>query len=89
MADSGSRTIASRKHRQGEVVSKVGDKTVTVMVERRTRHPLYGKILKKRKKYHVHDDDNKAKIGDKVKIVETRPLSRLKHWRIEGIVDQF
>jgi small subunit ribosomal protein S17 len=75
-------TRGNRKVRKGTVVSKSGDKSVVVKGERRERHPLYGKVIKKYKKYHAHDEDNSAKVGDTVSIVETRPLSATKRWRI-------
>jgi len=75
-------TRGSRKVRKGTVVSKSGDKSVIIKSERRERHPLYGKVIKKTKKYHAHDEDNSAKVGDSVSIVETRPLSATKRWRI-------
>ena len=74
-----------RKTRRGTVVSKSGDKTVVVLVERRYRHPLYGKELIDRKKFHAHDEANRAKVGDKVRIEECRPLSRMKRWRLVEI----
>ncbi len=70
----------------GVVVGSKMKKTVTVMVERQVRHPLYKKIVKKRKKYFAHDEYEKCKLGDMVKIVETRPLSKLKRWRVMEIV---
>lgn len=75
-----------RKERTGVVVSDAMDKTVVVRVERRLRHPLYGKELRRFKKFHVHDEKNEAKVGDRVRIVETRPLSRLKRWRLAEIL---
>lgn len=76
----------SRKKRTGRVVSDASNKTIVVAVERRVRHPLYGKVQRKVTKYHVHDEANAAHIGDEVRIVETRPLSKLKHWRLTEIV---
>ena len=78
----------TRKERQGVVVSDVQDKTIVVRIERRTTHPLYGKSLRVSKKYHVHDETNDAKVGDLVRIVETRPLSKLKRWRLAEIVER-
>jgi len=75
-------TRNNRKVRKGAVVSKSGEKSVVVKSERRERHPVYGKVIKKFKKYHVHDEDNTAAVGDEVTIVETRPLSATKRWRI-------
>ena len=76
----------TRKDRVGTVVSRSGDKSVTVRVARRFRHPVYGKVVTTSKKYHVHDEKNEAKLGDKVRITETRPLSRLKRWRLVEIL---
>ncbi len=72
----------ARKVREGIVVSKSGIKSVIVQGERRKRHPLYGKVVRSFKKYHTHDEDNTAQVGDKVTIMETRPLSATKRWRI-------
>ena len=71
-----------RKERVGVVVSNVQDKTIVVKVDRRTPHPLYQKIVKVSKKFTAHDENNEAKKGDFVRIVETRPLSRTKRWRL-------
>jgi len=78
----------SRKVRIGKVVSDKMDKTVVVAVERSTRHPLYGKTIRKTKKYKVHDEGNECRTGDKVRIMETRPLSREKRWRLVEIVEK-
>lgn len=78
----------SRKVRQGVVVSDKGDKTVVVLVERRFPHPLYGKAVTRSKKYHAHDETNEYRIGDVVRITETRPLSRLKRWRVTSLVER-
>ncbi len=72
----------SRKTRRGVVVSRSGDKSVIVQTERRLPHPIYGKVVRVSKKYHVHDERNEAKVGDTVEIVECRPLSRTKRWRL-------
>lgn len=77
---------ALRKVRIGRVVSNKMQKTVVVAVEDRIRHPLYGKIVRRTKKFKVHDEDNKCNIGDTVKIMETRPLSKEKRWRLVEIV---
>ncbi len=66
----------------GTVVSDKTDKTVVVKVERKVKHPLYGKIIRRSKKYHAHDEDNSFKIGEIVRIEETRPLSKLKNWKV-------
>ncbi len=77
-----------RKVRVGEVVSDGGDKTVTVVVERRFAHPLYGKQVKRTKKYRAHDEANECRVGDKVSIMETRPLSRTKRWRVVELLER-
>jgi small subunit ribosomal protein S17 len=78
----------TRKVMEGVVVSNNGDKTIVVQVERTTRHALYHKIIRKRKKYHVHDEANEASNGDKVEIMGTRPLSKLKRWRLVRIIEK-
>ena len=72
----------ARKVRKGTVTSKMGAKSVVVKVEYRELHPLYGKVVVRSKKYHAHDEADTAKVGDKVVIMETRPLSATKRWRI-------
>ena len=81
-----SENMIKRKSRVGVVVSAKMDKTAVVLVERRTPHSVFGKIITKSKKYHVHDKDNQLVIGDKVKIVESRPLSKLKRWRLGEVL---
>ena len=66
----------------GTIVSDKTDKTVVVRVERRVKHPLYGKIIKRSKKYHAHDEDNSFKTGETVRIEETRPISKTKTWKV-------
>ena len=66
----------------GTVVSDKTDKTVTVLVERKVQHPLYGKIIRRSKKYHAHDEDNTFKTGETVRIEESRPISKLKTWKV-------
>lgn len=78
----------ARKVRQGIVVSDARDKTITVEVVDSVRHRKYGKVMRRTKKFHVHDETNDARNGDTVRIVETRPLSKSKRWRIEGIVER-
>ena len=78
----------ARKLRRGVVVSDTQDKTIVVTVERRTTDPLYGKTVKRNKRYHVHDENNEAGVGDTVLIAETRPMSRLKRWRLAEIVER-
>jgi small subunit ribosomal protein S17 len=77
-----------RKVRTGTVVSDKMDKTVVVVVERRYAHPLYGKQVTRSKKYHAHDEANDAHVGDLVRIVETRPLSKTKRWRVAEVVER-
>ncbi len=79
---------ARRKARVGIVVSDSRDKTVTVEVRDQKRHPRYGKTIPVRKKYHAHDESNDANVGDKVRIVETRPLSKSKRWRVEEVMER-
>ncbi|MGI5891196.1 MAG: 30S ribosomal protein S17 [Bacillota bacterium] len=78
----------SRKSRIGIVSSDKMEKTIVVRVENKVRHPLYGKIIRTSKKFKVHDESNEAKIGDKVLIKETRPLSKDKCWRLETILEK-
>ena len=75
-----------RKTRVGEVISNKTDKTIVVKTTTRVPHPRFGKIVKQTKKFHVHDEANAAQIGDRVAIMETRPVSRLKHWRLVEII---
>ena len=75
-------TRGARKVRKGKVVSKMGVKSVVVEVTYREQHPVYGKVIIRRKKYHAHDEADTAKVGDAVTIMETRPLSATKRWRI-------
>ncbi len=78
----------TRKVRIGKVISNKMDKTAVVAVERTMQHPLYGKSLRKTKKYKVHDDKNECRGGDKVKIMETRPLSKEKSWRLIEVLEK-
>ena len=80
--------ITRRKVRQGVVVSDKMDKTVVVKVERTLTHPLYKKVIKRTKKYHAHDEENSLKVGDVVRIMECRPLSRTKRWRLVEVVEK-
>lgn len=77
---------AAKKERIGVVVSDKMDKTIVVRVERAAKHPQYKKVIKKFNKFKAHDENNKAKVNDKVKIIETRPLSRDKRWRLLEIL---
>ncbi len=79
---------SSRKVRQGRVVSDKMDKTVVVVVENRFRHPLYGKTVKKTVRFHAHDEQNACGVGDVVEIMETRPLSKTKCWRVARVVEK-
>ena len=72
----------ARKLRKGVVVSKMGTKSVVVEVSYREIHPVYGKVITRTKKYHAHDEDDTAKVGDTVTIMETRPMSATKRWRV-------
>ena len=77
-----------RKIRQGVVVSAAGDKTCVVQVSERKRHRMYGKMITQSTKFHAHDENNECGVGDMVTIMETRPLSKLKHWRLVEIVEK-
>ncbi len=77
-----------RKELVGKVVSNKGDKTAVVLVERQFPHPLYGKRIKKSKKYHAHDPENQLQIGDIVRIRETRPISKLKRWIVVEVIER-
>lgn len=78
----------NRKEVVGRVVSNKMDKTIVVALERRYKHPLYGKFLKKTKKFVAHDEGNECNIGDTVHVMETRPLSKTKRWRLVKIVER-
>ena len=77
-----------RKERVGIVTSDKMDKTITVAIEKRVKHPIYGKFVKQTKKFKAHDEKNDAKAGDTVKIMETRPLSKTKRWRLVEVVEK-
>ncbi len=79
---------ATRKTRVGEVVSSGMNKTIVVRTVTRVPHPRFGKIVKQMKKFYAHDEENKAKTGDTVRIMETRPLSKLKRWRLVEVVQK-
>ncbi|MDI3328226.1 MAG: 30S ribosomal protein S17 [Alicyclobacillaceae bacterium] len=83
-----SETRGQRKVRIGTVVSDKMDKTIVVAVETTVTHPLYGKTVKRTKKFKAHDEHNEARIGDRVKIMETRPLSKEKRWRLVEILER-
>ena len=77
-----------RKERVGIVTSNKMDKTITVSVERKVKHPIYGKFVRKSKKFHAHDEKKECGIGDTVRIMETRPLSKTKRWRLVEILEK-
>lgn len=77
-----------RKQRIGTVVSDSSNKTIIVEVVRRAPHPLYKKVVKSKKRYAAHDEKNEAKVGDTVQIIETRPLSKTKRWRLEKVINR-
>lgn len=90
MSDTTETTVerGTRKERLGLVVSDKQDKTITVVVQRRAQHALYGKTVKRTSKFHAHDENNEAGVGDTVRIVETRPLSKTKRWRLAEVVER-
>ena len=77
-----------RKTRVGKVISVKMDKTIVVAIEDNVKHPLYGKIIKRTKKLHAHDENNVCGVGDKVEVMETRPLSKTKRWRLVEIIEK-
>ena len=77
-----------RKERTGVVTSNKMDKSITVAIQWKEKHPIYGKFVSKTKKYHAHDENNECNIGDTVKIMETRPLSKTKRWRLVQIIER-
>ena len=77
-----------RKTRIGVVISNKMTKTITVAVERKVKHPIYGKFVKKTTRFHAHDEKNEASIGDVVRIMETRPLSKTKRWRLVEVLEK-
>ncbi len=77
-----------RKTRVGKVVSDRMEKTVVVAIEDNVKHPTYGKIIKRTSKVHAHDENNECQIGDKVEVMETRPLSKTKRWRVTRIIEK-
>ena len=81
-------TRNARKVRQGVVVSDANDKTIVVQIRERKAHPIYKKMMTTTKKFHAHDENNDAHIGDTVRIMETRPLSKMKRWRLVEIIEK-
>ena len=77
-----------RKERIGVVVSNKMEKSIVVAVKRKVKHPIYGKFVSKTKKYHAHDEKNECNVGDTVRIMETRPLSKTKRWRLVEIIER-
>ena len=77
-----------RNERTGVVTSNKMDKSITVAIKWKEKHPIYGKFVNKTKKYHAHDENNECNIGDTVKIMETRPLSKTKRWRLVQIIER-
>ena len=77
-----------RKERTGIVVSNKMDKTITVAAKFKEKHPIYGKFVSRTKKYHVHDENQECSVGDTVRIMETRPLSKTKRWRLVEIIEK-
>jgi small subunit ribosomal protein S17 len=88
MTEENSKPRNHRKIRQGVVVSAHGDKTCVVEIKERKPHPIYGKMMTRTKKFHAHDEQNIAVAGDVVQIMETRPISKLKRWRLLEIVEK-
>jgi len=83
-----SETTANKRTLTGRVVSDKMNKTVTVLVERRVKHPLYGKIITRSRKYHAHDEKGEFKLGDTVLIEECRPISKTKAWRVSKLIEK-
>ncbi|MBS1143945.1 MAG: ribosomal protein [Proteobacteria bacterium] len=83
-----SETTSIKRTLIGRVVSDKMEKTVTVLVERKVKHPMYGKVMVRSKKYHAHNEGNSAKAGDLVEIVETRPVSRTKTWAVTSVLEK-
>lgn len=88
MSEATTQQRGRRKVMQGVVVSDKMDKTIVVLVEDRVKHPLYGKVMTKSSRIKVHDEDNTAGIGDRVRVMETRPLSAQKRWRLVEIIER-
>lgn len=88
MAETPQQSLAGRKVRQGVVVSDARDKTITVLLETARPHPVYKKTVRRSAKLHAHDERNEASVGDTVRVMETRPLSRQKRWRLVEIVER-
>lgn len=76
------------KAKIGEVLKRSGDKSVVVIIERLVKHSLFKKYIKRRKKFHVHDENNSAQVGDRVRIVEGRPISKTKSWKLDSVLEK-
>lgn len=83
-----SETTSNTRTLVGRVVSDKMEKTVTVLVERKVKHPMYGKVMVRSKKYHAHNEGNTARAGDLVEIIETRPMSRTKTWAVTSVLEK-
>ena len=79
---------AMRKERTGRVVSRSGEKSAVIELERLVKHPTYGKYIRRRKKLHVHDEKNECQVGDVIRVMETRPVSKLKRWRLVEVLEK-
>jgi len=88
VAETPQQSVARRKVRQGVVTSSSRDKTITVRIDTKAPHPIYGKTVRRSTKLHVHDERNEANVGDLVRVIECRPLSKLKRWRLSDIVER-
>lgn len=88
MAETPQESIAARKTRLGIVVSDARDKTITVRIDSARTHPVYGKIVRRSSKLHAHDEQNEARVGDTVRVMECRPLSAQKRWRLVEITER-
>mgnify|MGYP006277319473 CR=1 FL=1 len=88
MAETSENKQSTRKERIGTVVSDQSDKTIVIRVDRRMQHPLYKKVVIRSRKYHAHDEHNDARVGDKVRIAETRPLSKMKRWELTEVLQR-
>jgi small subunit ribosomal protein S17 len=88
VAETPQESVAARKVRQGIVTSDGRDRTITVRVDTSRRHPIYGKTVRQSSKLHAHDEKNEAGVGDVVRVIETRPLSKQKRWRLVEIVEK-
>ena len=88
MSENATETRGYRKVREGVVVSDKMDKTVVVEVEDRVKHPKYAKVIRRTKKYKAHDGDNACGVGDRVRLMETRPMSATKRWRVAEIIEK-